>query len=255
MTSVRRKLGWPSGPGGVGAAVGVLAAIAMLAVGARSWAALDQGAERAATTYLNAIVSGDRAVLMQLSPSKPENKFGPCPFAEMPRLESPRVDAHRAAVVFKGKVKDRSLPGEGAVTLTLLDHVKVDRWRVRQVGFFSKMPLGARIPKRSISEKDKAQERRVVDAAKRYIAAWLKGDYKTMESLSFDWVASVDEPARGVRLRKVDLQAKGTGDGETRINFTAKVTMFRVVPKTLEGTLFAMREDDQWKIRATELTF
>lgn len=255
MVIVRVKEGWASGRRAAVTVVSIVSAMAALAVGAGTWATPDQTAERAATTYLNAIFSGDRDVLMRLSPSRPENKFGPCPFAEMPRLESPRVDAHRAAVMFKGKVKDRSLPGEGAITLTLLDHVKVDPWRVRQVGFFTKAPLGARIPKRSITKKDKAQEQRVVDTAKRYIGAWLKGDYETMESLSFDWVAAVDEPAHGVKLRKVEIQSQPVDDRETRINFTAKLTMFRLVPKTLEGTLFAMRENDQWKIRATELTF
>jgi hypothetical protein len=237
------------------AMAGVAFAVVVVTVGAPSWAALDQGPERAATAYLNAILSGDRTALMQLSPMKAENKFGPCPFAEMPRIDSARVDAHRAAVLFKGKTKDRDLPGEGAIMLTLLDHVKVDPWRVRQVGFFTRAPLGAKLPKRSITGKDKAQEPLVLRTAKRYVAAWMRGDYRTMEALAFDWVAAVDEPARGVRLRNVELQAKPTGNGETRINFTAKVTLFRVLPKTLEGTLFAMREEDQWKIRSTELTF
>jgi hypothetical protein len=31
------------------------------------------------------------------------------------------------------------------------------------------------------------------------------------------------------------------------------VTVYKMLPKTIEGTLFAMREGDEWKIRGTEL--
>ena len=42
--------------------------------------------------------------------------------------------------------------------------------------------------------------------------------------------------------------------GETKINLTARVIFYYALPKTLDGTLCAMREQGQWKIRATELT-
>lgn len=235
-------------------ALAIAAAAALILGAAPPATTLDPAAERAASTYLNALVRGDGATLVRLAPKTPQNKFGPCPFTEMPRLRSPRVDLHRAGVLFNGKVTDPDLPDNGGITLTLLDHVKTDRWRVRQVAFFDKLPLGLRMPKRSITKKDEAQEPVVLRTAQRYLAAWMKGDYKTMERLAFDWLPGVDR-APGMRVRSIQFRARPSEGGETRINFTAKVTMYRVLPKTLEGTLFAVREDGEWKIRGTELMF
>jgi len=215
---------------------------------------LDLAAENAARTYLYALVDGDAAVLLRLTPIKLENKYGPCPFAEMPRLDSARVDAHRAGILFKGRTKDPALPDQGAITLTLLDGVTKDPWRVRQIAFFNRLPLGARVPKRSITARDRAQEPLVINAARRYVAAWLRGDYRTMNHLAFEWIPLVHQPAPGMRVRSIQFRATTAENGETKINFTAKVTMFRVLPKTLQGTLFAMREGNEWKIRGTELT-
>jgi hypothetical protein len=232
-----------------------IAVAGVLAVGAAPLASsLDPAAERAAYSYLCALVSGDGKTLVRLAPKKPENKFGPCPFTEMPRLTSPRVDLHRAGVLLTGKSRDPALPDHGAVTLTLLDHVKSDPWRVRQVQLFDKLPLGLKVPKRSITKKDQAQEPGVVKTAQRYLAAWMKRDYKTMEHLAFDWLPDV-HPVSGMRVRSIQFRAQPSEGGEMKINFTAKATMYRVLPKTLEGTLFAMREDGEWKIRGTELTF
>jgi hypothetical protein len=38
------------------------------------------------------------------------------------------------------------------------------------------------------------------------------------------------------------------------MNFTAEITLFRALPRQLQGTVLAMREDGQWKIRANEMT-
>jgi len=215
--------------------------------------ALDPEAERAARAYLEALVNGDAAVLLGLTPKNLENKYGPCPFARMPRLQRARVDAHRAGVPFSGETKDPALPNQGAITLTLLDQVPRDPWRVRQVAFFDELPLGARIPKRSITHKDKAQEPPAAKAAHRYIAAWMRADYRTMDGLAFNWIARM-RPIPGMRLRSIELRARHAEGGEIKITFTANVTIFRVLPKTLVGALYAMREDGEWKIRGNELT-
>jgi hypothetical protein len=240
--------------GATSATAAVIAAVAL-----RSGAdlnpspALDPAAERAARTYLEALVKGDAAVLVRLTPDKLENKYGPSPFVGTPRFDGARVDAHRAGVLFRATTKDPELPNQGAVSLTLLDHVTRDPWRVRQVAFFNRLPLGAKIPKRSITRKDKAQEPLVIEAARRYIAAWMRGDYDTMEYLAFDWIPRI-RPVAGMRIRSIEFRARRTEHDEIKLNFTARVTMYKVLPKTLEGTLFALREDGEWKIRGTELT-
>jgi len=237
----------------------IAAAAVIAAVALRSGAApapptgLDPAAEKAARTYLEALVKGDAAVLVRLTPHKPENKYGPFPFAQIPRLDGARVDAHRAGVLFTGATKDPELPDQGAVSLTLLDHVTQDPWRVRQVAFFDRLPLGAKIPKRSITGRDKAQEPLVTKAARRYIAAWMRGDYATMDYLAFNWIARM-RPVAATRIRSIEFRAQPTENGEIKVGFTAKVTVYKVLPKTLEGTLFAMCEDGEWRIRGTELT-
>jgi len=209
--------------------------------------------ERAAEAYLRALVNGDGAALTRLAPSRLESKYGPCPFAAMPILHSPRVDAHRAGILFTGKLTDPEVPGEGGFTLTKLDGARGNPWRVRQVLFFTKLPLGARMPKRSVTRKDEAQEPLVAAATRRYVSAWVKGDYRTMEALAYDWLPGAHRIG-SMKIRSIELRARPATDGETRVNFTAKVTMYKLLPKTIEGTLFAMREGTEWKIRGTELT-
>jgi hypothetical protein len=222
---------------------------------ARAASALDPGAEAAARTYLVALLSGDEVTLRALTPARLENKFGPCPFAEMPRFHSPRVDMHRGAVLFVGTSKHPNLPDEGGVTLTMLDAPQPDRWRVRHVAFFKKLPLGFEMPSRSITRADEAQQRLVVKAASEYVAAWLKGDYQRMNDLRYDWLTRDLDPVRGLRVRSIELHGSPSAGGDTKITFKAKVTVFRVLPKTLEGTLYAMREDGRWKIRGNQLLF
>lgn len=235
-------------------AVAAVAAALLLSDEGRSSSALDPAAERASEAYLRALVAGDGATLLRFTPRKLENRYGPFPFTEMPRLEEPRVDAHRGGVMFKGRTKAGDIPNEGAVTLTLLDHVRIDRWRVRQVAFFERLPFGLKLPKRSITRSDRAQESQVVAAAQRYLAAWKKGDYSTMAYLSYEWLPRV-HALPGARIRSVEFRAKPSEGGETVILFSARLSMYRLLPKQVEGRLFAMREDGEWRIRGTELTF
>jgi hypothetical protein len=231
----------------------IVSALLLQAVAARPSAA-EPGLESMADTYLRALLEGDGPTVRRLTPDQPENKFGPCPFAEMPRLENPRADLHRAAIMFTGRMRDQGLPGEGAIILTMLDNVKGNPWRVRQIGFFTKLPLGLSIPSRSITRKDRAQEPLVVEAAGRYVAAWLKGDYITMEDLAFNWLARLRPRPQPVTVSSIDFAFTPSLGGETKINFIARVRLYHALPKTLDGTLFAMREQGQWKIRATQLT-
>ncbi len=226
-------------------------------------------AQQVAETYLRALLCGDRETALGLSPTRPENKFGPCPLAQMPQLGSARVDAHRAAVTFvgfrpppfdrlragsAGRALDPQAPGDGAVLLTRLDQVRGNPWRVRQVAFFTKAPLGTRVPSRSITREDIAQEPLAQAAARRYIAAWLKGDYRTMQNLAFDWLARLHRSSHGLRIRSIELSSEAAPGGEARINFTARIILYRALPRRVQGTVFAMREDGEWKIRASELT-
>jgi hypothetical protein len=220
--------------------------------------------ERAAEAYLRALVNGDGAALTRLAPTRLENKYGPCPFATMPILYSPRVDVHRAWIMFR--TQDRAptptregrgaptaeAPRQGCFALTMLDGVRGNPWRVRQVLYLNRGAVVRGIPRRSVTRKDVAQETHVATATRRYVSAWLKGDYPSMEALSYDWLPRAHRIG-GMRLRSLDLRARPEADGETRIDFTIRVTVYKMLPKTIEGTLFAMREGDEWKIRGTEL--
>ncbi|UCH33488.1 MAG: hypothetical protein JSV65_13040, partial [Armatimonadota bacterium] len=211
-------------------------------------------AEGAARAYIQALVDGDETTIRRLTPSKLANRFGPCPFVGMPKLHSPRVDAHRAGVLFTGKTRDDEVPDEGGLRLVLLDDVKERPWRVRQIFYFTELPMGAKIPSRSVTEKDEAQEPVVLQAARSYIAAWQKGDYEGMNDLAFDWLARDFDSYPGIKIRSVSFTQTPAQSGEIKLKFTAKLRVMWVLPKTVEGTVFAMREDGQWRIRGNELT-
>jgi hypothetical protein len=127
---------------------------------------------------------------------------------------------------------------------------------VRQFFWYEKPPLGASVPKKSPTTNDRKQEKYLDDAAKAFIGAWLKGDYATMKRHYFDWVRhKPHHPPRNVKLNKVSLDAKRMPRGEYRVDFTAHLTIYRVIPRRVEGILFAVKEGGRWKMRATTFSF
>ena len=211
--------------------------------------------EGVARRFIRALVVRDVNTLSRLSPSQPKNQFGPCLFKAMPKFSKPRVKGHKGGLDFQGKTTLAGLADKGVMSFTKVDHEK-PAWRVRQFFWYEKLPLGANIPSKSPTAVDRKQEQYLDDSAKAFIGAWLKRDYKTMQRYYFDWVRhKPNHPPRGIRLGDISLDARRMPNGEYRVNFTAGLTVYRVVPRTVEGVLFAVNEGGHWKMRATTFSF
>jgi hypothetical protein len=211
--------------------------------------------EGVARQFIQALIVRDVATLSRLSPTNPKNLFGPCLFKAMPKFSNPRVKGHKGGLDFQGKSTLADLADRGVMSFTKVDHEK-PAWRVRQFFWYEKPPLGASIPGKSPTAADRKQEPYLDDSARVFIGAWLKGDYRTMQRYYFDWVRHKPRhPPRGIKLNDVKLDAKRMANGEYRVSFTARLTVYKVVPRTVDGVLFAVNEDGHWKMRVTTFSF
>jgi hypothetical protein len=70
-----------------------------------------------------------------------------------------------------------------------------------------------------------------------------------MKVLTFDWFSYT--PARSTRagLRSAELSLTQMPDDEVKVDFTARVVFFHIIPKTVTGRLYCMREKGVWKVR------
>jgi len=232
----------------------VVIAFAIIALGLPASALeFDRGAEQVALSFMKAWAAADKQALAKLTPATPAARFGPCLFASLPVLSQPRVDAHRAAVDFAGKARD-GLPSRGIIVLTRVDEEPAQyRWKVRQILWMGQRALGVRVPRRSVTKADQAQEAAVLRAAQAYLQAWAKHDYQAMERLWYDRLKNQSKPRSYFRLRSAEFTASPTREGELKVGFTAKVTVLRVVPQTVTGTFYMLKEGGEWKVRSHTL--
>lgn len=231
--------------------VTVLGVLAALPAAAQPALLFDREAEQVARAYLKAKAETDTDVLARLRPTEPANKFGPSLFLAMPRLEKPRADAHRGVVEFTGKCVE-SLPGKGLIELTKVDEEPAAyQWKVQQIFWTDRAPG---LPKRSVTKQDKAQEKQLLAAAQRYLAAWLKGDYAAMSRLHFDKLSKRNKGKSYFSLRSASFTPQPTSWGELRVSFQAKVVIAKVLPKTVNGDFYMLKEDGQWKVRGNAFT-
>jgi hypothetical protein len=249
MTSIARRLWW----------LGLVAALMIGQPGDRrpveAASADESQVESVARQFVAALVVRDNRVLDRLSPTEPRNLFGPCMFKAMPTFSKPRVNGHKGGLDFEGKAIFSDLADKGVIAFTKMDD-ETPVWRVRQFFWYEKPPLGANVPDRSPTAADRKQEKYLDDAARVFIGAWLKGDYQTMERYYYDWVRHKPKnPPRGIKLRSISADAKRLPNGEYRVDFTASLTVYTVVPRTVSGILFAVKEGGQWKMRATTFSF
>lgn len=231
--------------------VGVLSALATLSAAAQPALLFDREAEQVARAYLKAKAETDTDMLARLRPAEPANKFGPSLFLAMPRLEAPRADAHRGVVEFTGTCAE-GLPSRGIIDMTKVDEgPPADRWKVQQIFWTDRVPG---LPKRSVTKQDRAQEKQLLAAAQRYLAAWLKGDYTAMSRLHFDKLSKRNKGRSYFSLRSASFSPKPTSWGELRVSFQAKVVIAKILPKTVNGDFYMLKEDGQWKVRGNAFT-
>jgi len=211
-------------------------------------AGLPKDVEQAATDYVKALAMRDSKTLRELTPTSLALRYGPCPFAEMPKFGKPKVDGHRAAIEFTGKTTSRDLPPKGAIMLTLVEDGKV-RWQVRDAYFFEQLPSGLRMPAHSVTRKDAAQEKEVLKSAETYVRAWMAKEYETVARYSFDWIGyKASKPPRW-KFGGAKLSGREIRPGEYNVKVVAMVVVLRVIPREFEGTIRVLKEDGRWKVR------
>ena len=211
-------------------------------------AALPKEVGQVAQDYVKALAMGDSKVLRELTPTSLALRYGPCPFAEMPKLGKAKVDAHRAAIEFTGKTTSRDLPPKGAIMLTLVEDGKV-RWQLRDIFFYEQLPAGVKLPTRSVTRKDAAQEKEVLQSAETYVRAWLAKDYETMARYNFDWIGYRSSRPPRWKFGGAKLNGREIRPGEYNVKVVATVVVLRIIPREFEGTVRVLKEDGCWKVR------
>ena len=217
--------------------------------------ALPPKAEQVATDFLFAFSRNDRDLVKELLPTKLENLYGPSAFALMPKLVNPRADSRVAAIDFKGKMADPALPETGTIILRLVEEDGVRQWRIRQLYWYTDLPPEADIPDQSPTEDDRRQEPAVEEAARRFIADWLAGDYQGMDRRTFHWWEIDRSPPKWVKMTGADLTARPSELNGLQIDFVAKLRVLRVVPKDVRGNVWLVQEDGVWRVRPLTFTF
>lgn len=210
----------------------------------------------AATTaqrFLDAFSRNDREAIGRMLPRRPENLYGPCPFARMPTLRNPRVDSRVGGVEFEGSMSDPSLPRQGLMVLRLVEEGGARTWRVRQIYWYDELPPEADLPKESPTPADRRQEASLREAAGQFIAAWLRGDWERMEALTFRWWEVPRRPPRWVQMTRVELEGRPTTLDGVRVDFVVRLRLLRLMPRRVHGNLWMVREEGVWRVRP--LTF
>ena len=214
----------------------------------------DPALEREARRYVIAFAENDRHTLRELSPRKLHNRFGPCLFADMPRLTKPRVDAHKAAVEFSGRTTDGDLPGRGIIVLVRLDERREEAWVVRGILWQGASSSG-NAPDYSATAADRRQEPKALASSRKYLRAWLASDYQTMQRLTYDWVAHAGGDCLPVKVKTVEMRFVPLQGEQVKVRFTAHATVLGVIPRTIEGVFYGVQEDQRWKFRNHTMMF
>ena len=212
-------------------------------------------AAQVAREFLSAFSRNDRDGIKTMLPKRLENLYGPCPFARMPQLSKPRVDTRMGAIDFAGPMTDAGLPSTGTIVLRYVEEEGRRTWRVRQLYWYTELPPEAEIPDRSPTAADQQQEPDLRRAAFEFLHAWLAQDYARMDALTFHWWEVPRRPPKWVNMTGASVSARPTTLDGLRIEFTANLRVLRLIPKTVRGNLWMVKEDGEWKVRPLTFTF
>lgn len=218
-------------------------------------APLPPAAARVAKDFLFAFSRNDREAIKGMLPRRLENLYGPCPFSRMPALTKPRVDSRVAAIDFEGPMADSDLPRAGTMVLRLVEENGVRAWRVRQCYWYEELPRGANLPERSPTAADRRQEPKLRRAAVEFLEAWLAGDYDQMDELTFHWWNVPRRAPKYIKTTGANLTARKSTLEGLRVDFVLKGRIFRILPKSVRGTVWLVEEDGKWRVRPLTFSF
>jgi hypothetical protein len=212
-------------------------------------------AEKVARDFLFAFSRNDRNAIKSMLPERLENLYGPCPFARMPTLTKPRADTRVGVVDFQGPMVDSGLPRKGTIVLRLVEENGVRTWRVRQIYWYEELPREAKLPDKSPTAADRAQEPAVRRAATDFIEAWQAAEYERMDGLTFHWWEVPRRQPKWVKMTGASLTARATTLNGLRVDFVAKLRVARVLPRSVAGNVWLVEEDGEWRVRPLTFSF
>jgi len=216
---------------------------------------LPPAAEKVARDFLFAFSRNDRDAIKSMLPEGLGNLYGPCPFARMPTLTKPRADTRVGVVDFEGPMVDSGLPRKGTIVLRLVEENGVRAWRVRQIFWYEELPREAKLPDKSPTAADRAQEPALRQAATDFLEAWQASDYERMDGLTFHWWEVPRRQPKWVKMTGATLTARSTTLNGLRVDFVAKLRVARVVPRSVGGNVWLVEEDGKWRVRPLTFSF
>jgi hypothetical protein len=240
---------------------GILAALAIIVFGGAllpdgggTLSAADKNAvEDVARAFIAALVRDNRPALRRLVPQRPEHRWGRFPFTSDPRLEKVVADKSKGGAFFAGGHRHSWLPQKSLFALVLIREDKEWPWKIRSVLWYERVPSRVRLPQRSPTNQDRANEKEALRCVRAYIEAWRKSDFELLERLTYHWVEGSGQK-RPIRLRDLALKVTGA-DGEASVEFKARLWVLRIVPYSVDGTLQAVKEGPNWKVRENSIVF
>jgi hypothetical protein len=224
------------------------------------WAApsaptLPADAAKVARDFLLAFTTNDRPAIKRMLPADCARLYGPCPFARMPYLTNIRVDGRVAAIDFQGPMTDSGLPDRGTIVFRLVEEDGLRCWRVRQLYWYKELPPEADLPDSSPTDSDRRQEPKVRQATLDFIHYWLVADYQQMDRLTFHWWEVPRRPPGWVKFRGADLRASPTTLDGLRVDFVVKLRVASLLPKSVRGNLWLVKENGDWRVRPLTFAF
>jgi hypothetical protein len=239
------------------ACVAASAALALQSPGLSASAPTDlpAAADEAARRFLYAFSRNDRTAISGMLPVQLSNLYGESPFAETPKLLKARVKKRVAGVNFSGPMVDPALPRTGIIVLRRVEENGRRAWRVRQIYWYEELPRGAKLPEKSPTRADRAQEPEVLKAAEDFLNAWRAEDYERMDELTFHWWKVERDPPKWVKMTGVSFETRPTTLNGLRVDFEAKLKIARILTKRVEGNLWLVEEEGRWCVRPLTFSF
>lgn len=238
---------------------GILAGLLLLlGITAGAVRATEADAQRALVQkFITAYFRNDSPTVRACLPAQHAALFTRYPFTATPVLAAPKVRKNQALVEFSGPVADAKFLGKGGVLLSKHGN----KWQVRQVLFYNKVPGLLNLPNRSMTAIDRGYEATVAEIARQFIAHWKAGNTAGMLGLWYDWAKDNAKPVAGLQMSDFKTSVAKTRWNEPYVYYAVKLDykLLGRFPVSLvaRGGMVLVKNGAAWKVRANSfiLTF
>ncbi len=202
--------------------------------------------------FLRAYFRNNWAAVKRVVPASRIAMFGPYPYKEFHFTDVAKVQTNQAVMEFAAASVDGNIPTKGG----LLMYRKDGTWLVRQVLYYDKVPRIFRLPNKSVTDADRAEEPRVKASASAFMSAWKANEEKAMLHRSYDWLSRDDDEIAGLRISDLTTDCTTTHWGDPFVHYSVKAS-YHFGPFSysmgVRGGLILVRENGTWKVRANQM--